>query len=248
MRNFLKNNALAILVCLVTVGTFASATTITRPYGASDYAGGTKAVGTKVNAEFASIVAWLNGGNISSENIATSGVATSNIASFAVTTAKIANQNVTFAKLEAPKISVTSSSSAYVLAESPTPATVTNLSTTFTASGRPITVALEPVPSSYQLEGVTYYDGYVSGSNNAATSALFFVRDGSTTAHFYLRPITVTGPLYDYRVYPCSSFRYTETALVQGEEYTFAVKVSTGVAAGDDAAFVYNCRLVVREW
>lgn len=247
MRKFLKNNALAILVCLAAVGTLASATTITRPYGASDYAGGTKAVGTKVNAEFASIVAWLNGGNISSDNIATAGVATANIASFAVTSAKIATLAVSKDKLSAANLSVTSGSSLYLLENTVTPATVSNLSTVFTSQyGRPTRISLEPNPGTYQASGFSAHRSFIQAAGNGASSlgsAIFFVRDSSTTAHWQLLSGIATAST-DYL--PCSGFSYTEIGLVAGVSYTYAVKASTGNAS-DTSIFVANCRLVVEE-
>lgn len=242
MRNFLKNNALAILVCLAAMGTFASATTITRPYGASDYAGGTKAVGAKVNAEFASIVAWLNSGNIDSTNIATSGVATANIQALAVTTAKIANLSVTPGKLEAANIKVTSSSSLYTLTNTVTPATVTNLSTTFTPSGlRPLSIRLENNVGNYVFSGNSIPSGLIEVAGAGALTVgnnLFFVKDGSTTVHF---PIALTSGT---RV-PCSMFNYTEFSPSAGT-YTYALKASNGNTS-DTGISVVNCRLVVEE-
>lgn len=251
MRKILQKSLLWLIPLLVAIYTYAAlATTITRPYSSSDYAGGTKAVGAKVNAEFQNIVSWLNGGNISSDNIATSGVATANIASFAVTTAKILDANVTLAKLESSHISVTSSSSLYqTLSE--VPATVTNLSTTFTPSGRPITVALEPVAATYQNGGITRYDGFVSGGNIASgngNDAIFFVRDSSTTAHWQFLPVSLGGGAWARQTYPCAAFRYTETGLTSGVSYTFALKASTGLSGSVSTVTVANCRLVVREW
>lgn len=241
MRSFLKKNLLAIFVCLAATFAIASATTITRPYSAADYAGGTKAVGTKVNAEFQSIVDWINGGNISSTNIATSGVATTNIASFSVTSAKIDAGAVSLSKLAASSISVTSSSSAYSIT-SATPATITNLSTTFTASGRPIRVSLEPVPSHYISGGNQTYGSYIQPSGTAGDqNAIFFVRDASTAAHFPLKT-AISGA--NTPRYPCSVADYTETGLISGVTYTYYAKAS----ADAGTLSVINCRLVVREW
>lgn len=247
MRNFLKNNLLAIIVCLTVAFTYASATTITRPYSASDYAGGTKAVGAKVNAEFANIVAWLNGGNIGSDNIATSGVATANIASFAVTNPKLGYQSVTLDKLYPSSISVTASSASYSTT-SEVPAVVTGLSTTFVASGRPVKVSLETNPSTFSTGT---YGGFLSGGNivtGDGNDAIFFVRDSSTTAFLRFAPINVGGGLFARPVHPCSAFAYTETSLVQGNTYTFALKASTGTTGASSTVSVTNCRLVVREW
>lgn len=249
MRKFLQQNLLAVLVCLVAVGTFASATTITRPYGASDYAGGTKAVGSKVNAEFANIVAWLNGGNIGSDNIATGGVATANIASFAVTNTKLGAASVSLDKLAASSIAVTAA--AVYSTTSEVPATVTNLSTTFTASGRPVHVSLENNPGTWTFLGANRYEGYITGGNiitGDGEDAIFFVRDLSTTAMIKFAPINVGGGLFARPVHPCSSFSYTDTSLSAGVTYTIALKASTGTTGGFSTVSVVNCRLVVREW
>ncbi len=254
MRDFLKKNLLAILVCLFAAFTYASASTITRPYSAADYAGGTKAVGAKVNAEFASIVSWLNGGNIGSDNIATGGVATANIASFAVTTAKLNGGAVTLDKLEAAHIYVTSSSSVSQAAAQPTPAVITNLSTTFTATGRPVNVSLEAYPAPYILNGVTTYGSGVTAIADGtigASGAIFFVRDSSTTAHFPIlnfvsSGIAVGAPTYTAIPYQCADFHYTEIGLTSGVSYTFSAKASS--VNGSSSVIVLNCRLVVREW
>lgn len=241
MRNFLKNNALAILVCIFAVGAVGSATTITRPYSSADYAGGTKAVGSKVNAEFANIVSWLNNGNITSPNIGTGGVATSNLADLGVTTAKIDNNAVTPGKLSAPNIKVTSSSSLFTLSNTLTPATVTNLSTTIVASGvRPISVRLENNTGTYVSSGVDLPSGGIEtiGANALTVgSNIFFVRDSSTTAHW---PIALTA---GSRV-PCN-FSYTEQNPAAGT-YTYTVKASNGDASATGVA-IFNCRLVVEE-
>lgn len=236
MRNFLKHNLLSILVCLSVMTVISSATTLTRPYGASDYAGGTKAVGSKVNAEFANIVSWLNNGNIATDNIATGGVATANIASLAVTTAKINNGAVTKAKLDTANLKVTGSSSVYALTGTLVPATITNLSTTFVSNGRPVSVRMEPNPGSYLNSGATLITSFVS--TDTAGGNIFFLRDSSTTAHFN---ITI-----DHESHPCSMFSYTELLLTSGNTYTFTAKASlTAVLNG--TVNVVNCRLVVEE-
>lgn len=241
MRTFLKNNLLAILVCVFAVGSFASATTITRPYSSSDYAGGTKAVGAYVNAEFQNIVSWLNNGNITSVNIGTGGVATANLASFSVTEAKIAAYAVTPGKLSAPNLKVTSSSSLFTLSNTVTPATITNLSTTITASGfRNLSVRLENNPGTYVSSGADRPSGGMEtiGANALTVgSNIFFVRDASTTAHW---PIAATAGTR----LPCN-FSYTEV-LPPAATYTFTVKVSNGDASATGLA-IFNCRLVVEE-
>lgn len=131
MRNFLKQNSLLVLVCLALLYSFAATgTTITRPYSSSDYAGGTRAVGSKINSEFESIVSWLNGGNISSPNIAPSGVATSNLADESVTQAKLADKTVATGSLTITSTSTTVST------------TASNNATLSGTLGRPVMVGL----------------------------------------------------------------------------------------------------------
>lgn len=235
MRIF--NNSLLILLAMVfayTAGQLVFGGTITRPYGPPDYAGGQKAVGTKVNAEFQSIVDWLNGGNLDSTNISVNAITTTLLRDNAVTLSKIAGPCCGYP-------TVTSSSSAYTMS-TVTPATVTNLTTTFTSHGRSLYVGLEPSTFPYVLNLNQTYGSYVKPSGTAGdAAALFFVRDGSTTVHFNL-PTSVTGA--NQPVYPCSSFHYTEDAAGAGT-FVFAVKVS--VASGADTMSVVNCRLVVRE-
>jgi len=241
--NFFKHNLLSILVCLSLCAAYASATTLTRPYGSTDYAGGQKAVGSKVNTEFDTIVNWLNGGNISSTYIATGGIATANIASFAITNAKLATSTLT----------VTSSSSVYTTTSN-VPATVTNLSTTYTSTGRPLAISLEAYPGTYVLGGVnTYASGVlpISSGTNASAGSLFFVKDSSTTAHFPLFNMLTSGVVggataYNAIPYQCADFKYTETGLTSGVTYTFELKASA-YSGSSDGVSVINCRLVVRE-
>ena len=226
------------LIAAVIAGSWAvsaPATTLVRPYGSSDYAGGQRAVGSKVNSEFDTIVNWLNGANIDSTNIYAGGIATSNYAA----------GSVTLAKLAASTLTVTATSSDYQTTGSVTPATVTNLSTTFTSTGRPILVSLEANPATYLSGGVPFFGSFVRQySNPSGTSdALFFVRDSTTTAYFFLSNITGAATITDKRS-DCGSFHYTEYNLPAGT-YSFAVKV--GLAATTNTVFVTNCRLVVRE-
>lgn len=233
MRNFFKQNLLAIAVCMTVVATLGSATTITRPYTSSDYAGGQKAVGAKVNAEFQSIVNWLNGANIDSTNLAVSGVASTNIASGAVTPSKLSALNY----------KITDTSSLYSLTGTVVPAVVTNLSTTFTSNGRPARISLVPNTSQYMVLGtMTWGSGILPVLNNAGSIAGFFVKDGSTTAHYVLDDgLTATDSAWKQ----CSSFSYVETSLTSGQTYTFAFKAS--ITPSTQIVYVVNCRLVVEE-
>jgi hypothetical protein len=235
MRNFLKHNFLILLVLFFGYAALTLAGTYVRPYGTSDYAGGQKAVGPKVNAEFAGITAFLNGGNLGSTNLSAQGVATSNIADAAVTVAKLGAGNLV----------VTDSSSNYQATGSVTPFSVTNLSTTITTTGRNVLVSLEPYPGTYLNGGSATFGSFVRqfSSPSGTSSALFFVRDSTTTGYFFLSNIVGAATISDMRN-QCSDFHYHETNLAAGT-YTFTVKV--GLAAVTDSVFVNNCRLVVKE-
>lgn len=237
MRIF--NHAFLLILCSTfayTAGQLVFGNTITRPYSSADYAGGQKAVGAKVNAEFQSIVDWLNGGNIGPTNIATQGVATSNLADGSVTLAKMAGACCGYPTVTNSSSAFSSSTNAGV-----TPVTVSNLSTTFTSHGRAIYVGLEPNLSTYLLNNNQTFGSYIAvvGGSNGVFSNLFFVRNTSTTAHFNITTFSNnTG-------YTCSDFHYTEDALAAGT-YTFSVKVSSYANLASSIA-VFNCRLVVRE-
>lgn len=233
MRNFLKHNFLVIGMLLCGFAAFSLANTITRPYGSSDYAGGQKAVGAKVNAEFQSIVDWLNGGNIGSTNIATGGVATANLADGSVTIAKMAGACCGYPV-------ITASSSAFSMTGT-VPVTVSNLSTTITTNGRAVRVALEPAPGTYLLNNAQVYGSYVAviGGANGTFSNIFFVNNGATTAVFNINTFS------NNTAFQCSDFSYTENLLPAGT-YTFALKASAYQNVAPQLQ-VFNCRLVVRE-
>lgn len=248
MRNFLKQNFLVMLVLFFGYAAIALASTYVRPYSSTDYLGGQKAVGAKVNAEFQAISDFLNGGNIGSTNIAALGVATSNINDLAVTTGKINDAAVTFAKLAASNLKVTGTSSAFSITNSYSQA-VTNLSTTITTVGaRPVTVKLEAAGGTYLLSGASKYDSYVAFQNASAHgspgtdfAALWIVRDGSTVAH-YASEIGKTGVSGVYKA--CSAFSFTDQPAAGSHTYSVYV---TSAGSLQDTALVYNCRLVVRE-
>lgn len=248
MKQFLKHNFLILLVLFFGYAAYALANTITRPYTSADYAGGQKAVGSKVNAEFDTIVNWLNGGNISSANIQGGGVATSNIASQAVTSSLIANGNVGFTQLAASNLKITSSSSAFSFTNLYSQV-VNNLSTTITVTGtRPVRVSLDAAPATYLLSGSQVYGSYVTFQNSVAHgasgtdwAALWFVRDGSTTAHF-AQTIGKTNTSDVYQ--PCSSFWFIDQPAAGAHTYSVS---ATSAGSVQDTALIYNCRLVVRE-
>jgi hypothetical protein len=130
MRILFKNLGLVGAGILAVIWAYAAvAAPLTRPYGPSDYLGGRPAVGPKVNAEFANIVSWLNGGNIASSNVAGFGIITGNIADGAVT-----KQKLSAADLENVELTSTSITGTTPVA---VPGAVTLVST-----GRPILVTL----------------------------------------------------------------------------------------------------------
>lgn len=201
------------------------ATSFIRPYGASDYAGGTKAVGTKVNAEFAYISSWLNGGNIATGNIAAFGVATSNIANGAVTNIKLADANI--------KFSVGSGSTtldgAYDLLQ------VANLSTTITTVGRPVRISLQTSGDTTTCAISPTKLGYVAFTGAGGEAYLYALRDSSTTMASFLSTNTL------YR--DCSAYSYTDQPAAG--TYTYSIK-ATGNGASSGIQ-VCNCKLVVYE-
>ncbi len=235
MRNFLKQNFLFVLGCLFGYSALelSFGDTFVRPYGSGDYAGGQKAVGAKVNAEFQEISDWLNGGNIDSTNLASGGIVNANIADATIAIGKLATSG----------LKVTSSSSAYSLTGI-IPAQVTNLSTTLTTHGRPVSVYLEGAPATYLFSGSQTFGNYVAAAGNGTgiASNLFFVTDSATASFYNVMTNTAGGTI----LYPCSSFSYTDTSLSAGS-HTFAVKVSQSAGNSSLGIFVFNCRLIVRE-
>lgn len=228
MRNFLKSNLLSILVCLITFCGLSFASTLTRPYGASDYAGGAKAVGAKVNSEFDTIVNWLNGGNIESGNIASLGVATANLANGSVTNIKRGSANVTV------------STSSSLFQNTGALANVTNLTAAITTFGRPVLVRLEPAGTAYLVSNVSTTIGAVYASNSSGQgSYLTIVKDSSTLVK---QPIAYMGASSE-RFSPCSSFSYLDTPVAGTYTYKIAVESESGVTAT-----VSGCRLSVVEF
>lgn len=197
MKNFLKNNLLSVLVTLSFCFTWASATTISRPYTSADYAGGAKAVGSKVNTEFQSIVDWLNGGNIS----------TGNIADLGVTKAKLA------------ALGQQASSSSGVFNSISTDATsVTNLSASITTIGRPVMVMLQ--------SATTIHGGYIGFRNpttNAPSGNVALIRDSSTVSLHVLTAGTFSSGGSTY--VPCSAVSYMDTP--SAGTYTYSVKIKS---------------------
>lgn len=228
MRSFLKNNLIAILVCLGALTSLSFATTITRPYGPSDYAGGQKAVGSKVNAEFQSIVDWLNGGNIASGNIAASGVITANIADGAVTNVKRGAANY----------AVTTSSSLF--SNTAALAQVTNLSTSITTYGRPVLVRLEAANSSYLISNISTTRGEVySSDSSGAGSYITVLKNSSTLAK---QRLPYQGASGENR-HPCSAYTVLDAPTAGTYTYSVGVESNTGVTG-----YVSGCKLTVTEF
>lgn len=215
---FLKNNLIAIVVSLVTFGALSFATTITRPYGPTDYAGGQKAVGTKVDAEFQNIVTWLNTGNISSINIEAGGVS---------------NENRSDSNFK-----VTSGSSLYQNTGSI--AAIDNLSTVLSTYGRPVLVRLEAANEAFLISSVSTTVGYVTSDDSGGDGSFVAIqRDGSTIA---LQPIPYAGASNE-NYSPCSGYTFLDTP--SEGEYTYSVSVESNPGI---TATVAGCRLSVTEF
>lgn len=223
--NFLKNNLVAILISLAAYGTLAYANTIVRPYGPPDYAGGQKAVGTKVDAEFQNIVTWLNTGNISSVNIDAGGVETVNLADDSVTSAKMGALNITI-----------SDASSYFSTNATTDQDVTNLSRTITSYGRPIKIELQSTATVYP---------YNDGLGNLTTLSSWV--EAPTGDNGRILIIKGSSTLVDNRIEdgrsPCSEFSYID----QVPAGTYTYKIAARVDTGGGSLEISGCRLVVRE-
>jgi len=190
MRRFFN---IAVL-CLIP--SLAFATSFTRPYGASDYAGGAKAVGTKVNAELAYISSWLNGGNIATGNIANLGVSNSNLA--------------------ASNIKFTDGSGTFFVTGATTLAQIPNLSTTITTVGRPVQIQLQSVATTI---GRGDY-GYLYTAGGTGEAHLFLI-NGSATVMSQWYPDT-TGAIhrcsdFNYIDYPSAGTQTYSVKLSQTE-------------------------------
>lgn len=242
---FLKNNLIAIVISLFVLGGISFANTYVRPYSSTNYAGGAKAVGAVVNAEFQAITDWLNGGNISSGNIAGLGVATANIDNSAVTTAKIADGAITNDKigngevgqenLAAVNYTKTASSGSYTSSDTSAGVVVTNLTTTVLTQGngstvRPIFVTME---TSANL-------GYVTKTGGTSGGYLAFYRSDIGT----LSTMPVNIETADGLVDQCSAFSYLDTN--PSNVLPFPSYYVT-VWSPDGTVYVTNCILVVRQ-
>lgn len=129
----------------------------------------------------------------------TAAITGSQIVNSAITTDKIVNNAVTYAKLQTPSYVVSSNSSNFTTGTGTTNEfSVTNLSVTIAAAGRPIYICL----MSYNPGNLL--SGSVSVSNSAnqdIDARLYIKKNGSVFSDFYLRAapdITL--------IYPCSSF------------------------------------------
>jgi hypothetical protein len=212
------------IAVLLLIPSIAYATSFTRPYGASDYAGGAKAVGDKVNAEFAYISSWLNGGNIATGNVADLGIATDNIADGAVTADKLADVNIKF----------TGSSGEYYITGDNTLAQITNLSTTITTTGRPVQLMLQSVATTI---GAGDYGYLYTGGNGG--EAHVFLMNGSATVMSQHYP-DETGV-----VHRCTDFNYIDSPAAGTQ--TYSVKVTVRETVPPYAFAMGGCVLVVRE-
>jgi hypothetical protein len=252
MKNFLKNNLIAIFVCSFLVSTFAGAGVVTRIY---EFSGGTKAVATQVNAEFDNIVDFINGGNIASNNIAALGITAANINSSAVTTAKIADLAVTTGKLADgavtdAKLSISAltttliadgavtrpKQAALTINKSGTVAIFTSTSTSFTdvtgltvsitSTGRPIWVGLVCVHSSSPCS--------VYATNAASTNVeaeIKLLRDSVSIMNTYLLATGTFASNSQMRT-PAGTIWYIDEPAAGTYTYKIQVAVQSGTTAG----------------
>lgn len=232
MGNFLKNNFISVAVCLMALGALSFADTYVRPYGAPNYAAGTRAVGSVVNSEFESLKNWLNGGNISSENIAALGIATSNIQDDAVTPAKMAR--LTPVDNTGSTLPFTASGSC------PT----TGGALTITTSGRPVYLNFRSLSSGSRFRIITSLETIAEGGNLG--SRVEILRDGSSIFTFTTTvPQTdvLTGPEWEWS-WPASSFSVIDNPTAG--TYTYQVRVTdinSGVCGSSSSGFtdaIYN--------
>lgn len=202
--------------------------TIVRPYGPSDYAGGAKAVGSKVNSEFATIASFINGKNIASDNITDLGINTANLNTGAVTKIK---QTSNYA------VTASSGTFAYVASSATTLKAITNLSTTITTTGKPVLVGLYPAEYNGSLGAIIWQTGGVA----ANSGTLWLLRDSSTTGAGY----NMNGSGNTLETHSCSNFSYVDTP-VSGT-YVYSVRLSVVYSSGTSEADVNHCRLIVQE-
>lgn len=226
MRNFLKNNLISVAVCLMALGALSFADTYVRPYGATNYAAGTRAIGSVVNAEFESIKNWLNGGNISSENIAALGVATANIDDGAVTPVKMAR--LTPVDNTGSTLPFTASGSC------PT----TGGALTITTSGRPVYLNFRSNSSGSRFRMVTSLETIAESGDLG--SRVEILRDGSSVFTFVTSRAAVdvlgAGP-WEWS-WPSSSFSVIDNPTAG--TYTYQVRVTdinSGVCGSSSSGF-----------
>lgn len=222
MKQFLKNNLIAVVLCTFIVSAISYATTYNRPYSSTVYNAGTKAVGTYVNAEFQAIADFLNNGNISSVNIQAQGVEQSDLFY---------------------NMAITDASSLFIATGS-TSVQVTNLSATITTQGRPVRLELIGTSTAYANSGTSTLASYLS-SNDAIFNASYLTFNrlnlslgGSSTLSQQKINYNETLLYAD----PCSSYSHTD--FVAAGTYTYSVNVFSEPA---NSVVVAGCRLVVRE-
>lgn len=197
MRKFFKDNLLSVIFCTFAMAGLSYASTYNRPYTSADYAGGAKAVGSKVNTEFQDLANWLNGGNIESGNIAVLGVRASNLFSnFAI-----------------------SDSSSLFTSTGVTATQVTNFSKDITTGGRPVHLSIQNTSTVYAINGTdTLFAGLYSDDNINHQSYVGFYRNGSLIAQSRVN----FGGIVN-RADACSAFSYID--FIVAGSYTYTVKV-----------------------
>jgi hypothetical protein len=223
------NILLVLLVPVIAIGG-----TIVRPYGPSDYAGGAKAVGSKVNSEFATVASFINGKNIASDNITSLGVTNDNMAANSISTTNVIDGAITKAK-QTSNYGLTESSGAWGSATNASVdlAQIDNLSTTLTTTGKPVLVLL----SAATTGAIGLIQATSSGGGNQ--NILWVIRDSATTGGGFL----ISEGTNELK--PCSTFSYLDTPVAG--TYTYSIKLSVVFASGTNQAFVKNCKLSVQE-
>ena len=204
MINFIKNNLLSLTFVVLAVSAISFADVITRPYSLPDYAGGTKAVGTKVNAEFQNIVDWLNGANIDNTNLAFKGIVGSNIADLTITNDKLA------------PLFITGASQSTFAVTGVTVAAASGITTDYeSVSGRPVLVGLSGGSAIISSDTETPVIGIV-----------VITRDNTIVYQGTFGTVLQTAQTGYKHYIPASAIRFIDTGLTAGVEYTYEVKVT----------------------
>lgn len=169
--------------------------------------------------------AKIQSGGLLAASIASNAVTTAKILDANVTTAKLADGAITNAKRAAPNVFI-SSPCIFLETASSTDVAVTNLSTTFATTGKPLVIQL--------ISGIDTPDVLFGGSfiGNVSGFAVFTIkRNSSAVASFTIGGTTAPG---------CVSFVDTPAA----GSYGYEVFVKT---QGSGTASVFSVKLLIHE-